>query len=248
MNPIDLEGTAIPLFALPTLEAAAKLREFGEDETAEALESAAVDVMLPPAGEVEPSAFGLLHELGPSRARLYLGRSHVFGYVAPAAPGGGLLEIRHAGNISPDNSLRGNPVVVRLDHLHIAAYPGGGTHHVLFDFAAQHETERGSERLHFAMTSEVGEGEEAAILGLPIFVGLQVGSEGLDFQCRTGARLAEGSYFAVQVPSERKAVWDWAEWAFDMGRGQVVNRGQRSRLLPYNYVAFSVCRPMALAR
>jgi hypothetical protein len=245
----------------------------------------------------------------------------VFGYVAPAAPGGGLLEIRHAGNISPDNSLRGNPVVVRLDHLHIAAYPGGGTHHVLFDFAAQHETERGSERLHFAMTSEVGEGEEAAILGLPIFVGLQVGSEGLDFQCRTvnvrnsgdrtllrflatdafkaglglvatwqpalvplsamavgifdaigdpkrssnvvvqdfhlgldfsasptGARLAEGSYFAVQVPSERKAVWDWAEWAFDMGRGQVVNRGQRSRLLPYNYVAFSVCRPMALAR
>ncbi|MDX6497480.1 MAG: hypothetical protein QOG23_740 [Blastocatellia bacterium] len=66
---------------------------------------------------------------------------------------------------------------------------------------------------------------------------------GLDFtQISTRARLAEGSYIAVQVPELMESVWDWDEWAYSPNKGQIVSRSNSSDLIPYNYVIFSVSR------
>jgi len=66
---------------------------------------------------------------------------------------------------------------------------------------------------------------------------------GLDFGSNpTGARLALGSYLAVQVPESKRAVWDWDEWAYNPSTGQVVQRADKAELLPYNYVVFGVSR------
>ena len=169
--------TRLPLIGnLPPIEAAAKLREIGEDETADALAEAARDA---------PTAYGLLSRLGISH-RAWQYTAHAIGYLAPIdGLASGLMPIRHAANIDPDETLKGTRVKLTLDGLRIADYPGRGMHRILFDFAARNQTSQGPEQLHFNAVYRAAEGEQAAVLGRPIFVGLQVGTEGLFLQCAT---------------------------------------------------------------
>jgi hypothetical protein len=111
--------------------------------------------------------------------------AHAFGYLAPAPPGSDLLPIEHAGNITPDETLRSAKIRITLDALRVADYPGGGMHHVLFDFYAQNQVAGDVQHLHFNATHRVREGEQAGLAGKPIFVGLNVGTEGVAFRCRT---------------------------------------------------------------
>jgi len=249
----------------------------------------------------------------PFQDRPWQHTAHAFGYLAPAPPGSAPLSIQHAGNIAADPSLKNSHVKITLDRLRVAAYPGGGMHRVLFDFYAQNQVPGEVEHLHFNLTCRVHEGEQAASLGYPIFVGLNVGSEGVAFKCftvnvkndqdeaflgfldsdvfkgglklastvqpaiapfsqlalgltksiaarsrnvpvqdfylgldfssvATRARLAEGSYLAVQIPETMQTVWDWSEWTFNRANGQVVNKAESTQLVPYNYLVFSVSR------
>jgi len=209
--------------------------------------------------------------------------AHTFGFLARTAPGSTALPIQHAGNIAADPALKNGRIKITLDRLRVSAYPGGGMHRVLFDFYAQNQVPGEVEHLHFNATRRVREGQQAAILGYPIFVGLNVGSEGVAFKCftinvrndqdeaflgfldsdvfkvglklastaqpaiapfsqmalgltkgiaahnrnvpvqdfylgldfsaiPTRARLAEGSYLAVQIPESQQTVWDWYPW------------------------------------
>ncbi|MEO7682807.1 MAG: hypothetical protein ABIU86_02625 [Gemmatimonadaceae bacterium] len=62
---------------------------------------------------------------------------------------------------------------------------------------------------------------------------------GLDFSnSPTRARLAQGAYIAVQVPSDK---WDWSEWQYDPNTGRILKKGTGDSI-PYNYVVFSVSR------
>lgn len=108
-----------------------------------------------------------------------------YGYLAPAPPGSDPLPIQHAGNIAADPTLKKTRIKITLDRLRVADYPGGSTHRVLFDFYAQNQVPGNVEHLHFNATHRVREGEQAAILGYPIFVGLNVGTEGVAFKCFT---------------------------------------------------------------
>lgn len=169
---------------LPPDVAAAKLREVGEDEIAQALEEAP---------EAAPATFGVLSAFGIGRDRAWQHTAHALGYLAPVSgPQTDLLKIEHAGNIDAHESLKGTQIKLTLDRLRVADYPGRGMHHVLFDFAARNQTGQGAEQLHFHTTCRVREGEQAAIPGRPVFVGLQVGGEGLFLQCATVNVLNEG--------------------------------------------------------
>jgi hypothetical protein len=288
---------------MPPEQAAAKLREVGEDDAAQALET----VHGPDA-----RTFGR-PMWWPFRNRPWQHTAHAFGYLAPAAPGSDPLPIQHAGNIAAEPALKNARIKITLDRLRVADYPGGGTHRVLFDFYAQNQVPGEVEHLHFNATYRVHEGEQAAILGYPIFVGLNVGSEGVAFKCFTvnvrndqdeaflsfldsdvfkaglklastvqpaiapfsqmalaltksiasrsrnvpvqdfylgldfsalpmRARMAEGSYLAVQIPESLQTVWDWGEWVFNPLNGQVVNQADATQLIPYNYLVISVSR------
>jgi hypothetical protein len=56
---------------------------------------------------------------------------------------------------------------------------------VLFDFYAQNQVANDTEHLHFNTTFRARGGQQAAVVGYPIFVGLNVGSDGLAFKCLT---------------------------------------------------------------
>lgn len=107
---------------------------------------------------------------------------------------------RGAGHIEPDRRLRGSAVTIRLDKLRVADYPGTGIHRILFDFYARNALEDGDqEHLHYNATFRAAEGQEAAALGLPIFVDLNVGDLGLAFRCLTVNVANEGSEKALDV-------------------------------------------------
>jgi hypothetical protein len=183
----------------------------------------------------------------------------------------------------------------------------------LFDFYAQNQLKDTVEHLHFNQVYRAHQGEEAAVIGYPIFIGLNVGSEGVAFKCYTvnvknevdeavlnfldgnifqaglklattaqpaiaplagiaigltkmiasrhknvavqdffmgldftnmpfSARLAQGSYIAVQIPEQQRLVWDWRQWAYDPTNMRIVNKNDNKALIPYNYIVFNVSR------
>ena len=173
----DWLGRLPVIGSLPPREAAAKLREIGEDEIAEALASAP---------RAAAATYGLLSRLGISRDRAWSHTAHAIGYLGPVESAeSGLLPIRSAGNIASDEALKGARIKLTLDTVRVADYPGRGMHRILFDFAARNQTDQGPEQLHFNAAYRAAEGERVAVFGRPIFVGLQVGAEGLFLQCAT---------------------------------------------------------------
>ena len=300
------------LGALPPKKAAEKLREAGEDEAAARLQSSQEGL---DDDERKPATrgFGSRRWSWPFSDKPWQHTAHAFGYLAPAPPGTAPQPIQHAGAIAGDPSLRNARVKITLDRLRAANYPGGGTHRVLFDFYAQNQVPGAVEHLHFNAAYRVRQGEQAAIMGYPIFVGLNVGAEGVDFKCftvnvqndddetflsfldsdvfkgglklattvqpaiglvsetaigltraiaqrnrnvpvqdfymgldfsaiATRARLAEGSYIAVQIPDALQTVWRWDEWIYNPDAGQIVNKADPTQSIPYNYLVFSVSR------
>jgi hypothetical protein len=157
-------------------DAVDRLRAIGEIEVADAIAAQMKRTSQPVDQFFGLPAFGL------TGARPWQHGGHVFGFI-PKTLGYGERTILPAGEIRPDVSLRKQRVTVTLDRLAVAEYPGRGTHQIVLDFSGRHISRGGaSEGLHFAVTQRVRDGEQAAVTGLPIFVGLNVGEHGIAFR------------------------------------------------------------------
>lgn len=74
-------------------------------------------------------------------------------------------------------------------------------------------------------------------------VGVKGFNLGLNFgKSLTGYRLAEGSYIAVQIPVKEKSIWQWDQWVYQTMSHLVVNKNNTNRLIPYNYLIFSISK------
>ena len=235
--------------------------------------------------------------------------SHGFGFIPAGASG--RLAIQDVGGVQPEPDLRDARLRISLDGLRVADYPGTGMHRVLFNFFVQNRTDTGVEDVNFNATYRIREGDGAAVLNYPIFVGVSPPETGLVIRCftvnvkndndesfldllesdtfkiglqlvntaqpalaplssfavgmtkaiakrnrnvavqdvqfgldfggtSTGARLAVGSYIAVQMPSAFLRSWRWSDWSYDTSSGQIL--GSADRLLPLNYFVIGVSR------
>jgi hypothetical protein len=233
--------------------------------------------------------------------------SHGFGFIPSGASG--RVAIVPVGEVVPEPALRDQRLRISLDGLRVADYPGSGTHRVLFNFYVQNRTATGAEDVNFNATYRVREGDGAAVLNYPIFVGLCPPETGLVIRCftvnvqndndegfldllesdtfriglhlvetaqpalaplssfavgmtkaiakrnrnvavqdvqlgldfgatSTGARLAAGSYVAVQMPSAFLRSWRWSDWSYDTSSGQILDASDG--LLPLNYFVLGV--------
>jgi hypothetical protein len=168
-----------------------KLAEIGDSEDAQAIAFAAVKRIKPTAKiaevlTVQDAQVDTVVALNKS-IKPYLLATRAFGYIPPNnAAATTLVDLTAASNIAPDMSLKGRAIKITLDRLRIYDYPGKGIHNVLFDFSGRHQAEASNgEDLHFNQTYRAPEGEGASISGVPIFVGLKVGNEGISFAAKT---------------------------------------------------------------
>jgi hypothetical protein len=162
---------------LPSAQAIEKLRELDEIEAADALEAARNKATRKWRDKKET--------WWPFQDKEWQHTAHAFGYLAPTPTGGVLQPVQNAGNVPADTSLMNGRIKITLGQLRVANYPGGSTHHVLLDFYAQNQVSEQTEDLHWNATFRVREGQRAAVLNFPIFVGLNVGREGVTFRCMT---------------------------------------------------------------
>lgn len=138
-------------------------------------------------GATKSVSFGL-----ESAGRPWLNTQHQYGYIAPFVPGERRYHlIKAAGNISADGALRGQRINIRLDHLRVYKYPTSlfnldNIHKILFTFEARNQVENGKEEMvAFNQLYTARAGQDAAVSGQPVFIGLTVGVNGVGFACRT---------------------------------------------------------------
>jgi hypothetical protein len=164
---------------MPPAEIAQKLREIGDDEAAEFYEQqAAIRLQYIPEGIFTP--------------RRWLDTQHQYGFIPSLEVGSERYhKIISATNMLPDHSLEKQRINIRLDWLRVYEYPpplinlGDNIHTILFTFEAQNQVEGGSEPIAFNQTYHARTGQDVAVSGSPIFIGLTVGANGISFLCET---------------------------------------------------------------
>lgn len=125
--------------------------------------------------------------------RPWLNTQHQFGFIPPFKPGEGRYHpINSASNMVADESLKGERLNIRLDYLRVYKYPspllswGDNVHTILFTFEARNQVENGREEaVAFNQQYQARGGQDAAVTGQPVFIGLTVGANGVGFVCQT---------------------------------------------------------------
>jgi hypothetical protein len=113
--------------------------------------------------------------------------AHQYGYIPlRSSEATALQPIQSASAIEPDKTLKNSRINIRIDRLRIYKYPGGGMHNVMLTFAARNQvSDTLAESVSFSQTYRVQEGQLAGIAGYPVFIGLNVGMQGVAFECST---------------------------------------------------------------
>jgi hypothetical protein len=108
--------------------------------------------------------------------------THQFGYVAPSTDRFSPQGIVPVGRIEPDESLVNQRINIHLNYLRVAKYPGSGQHRILFTFKAKNQLDQMPEPISFSQLFRARDNEAIAVVGQPIFIGLNVGQIGAAFQ------------------------------------------------------------------
>ncbi|MGK7874646.1 MAG: hypothetical protein AB4426_15480 [Xenococcaceae cyanobacterium] len=136
--------------------------------------------------EQSKSADELLRFFGLIKQQPWMQATHQFGYIAQRQPRSKEPQgIEYPGAIAADAALKNSRINIRLDRLRVHKYPGGGTHKIMVNFAARNQVADSQETITFSQTYRVAEGQTAGVTGYPIFIGLNVGSQGVAFECFT---------------------------------------------------------------
>ncbi|WP_426131680.1 hypothetical protein [Pararhizobium sp. PWRC1-1] len=103
----------------------------------------------------------------------------------PAVGNTAACDIVNAIGMKADDALKDQPLKISLDVFHVQNYPGMGKHRILCEFSGKNQTQKEAEAMRFALTVAANDKSFAAHIGHPIFVGVNVGKDGLSFEGRT---------------------------------------------------------------
>lgn len=162
-------GPTTPIGDWSADKVARYLREVGDD--------AMGDELVAYQAQHPVGTFGAREVLG-SVFNRFMATTNVCGFLA-AQGTDHLVPVTKA---APDRTLVGTPLRVTFDSLHVAKYPGKGTHTLLFDFALQSQPHQGNAPVyHYNAKFTVADGETAPIHDFPLFHGFPVVDEGIVF-------------------------------------------------------------------
>jgi len=152
----------------------------------------AIQAKLEELGDVDKAVSYSL-ESAARRRRPWLNTQHQYGFIALFTPGEQRYHaITSASNMPADKKLKGQRINIRLDHLRVYQYPkplfnpGYSVHTILFTFEARNQVENDKEEpVAFNQLYEAHIGQDSAVAGQPVFIGLTVGPNGVGFACKT---------------------------------------------------------------
>jgi hypothetical protein len=140
----------------------------------------------------DPEAAKRFHNLGGAGQRLHVPFiKDQWGYTGakvgfiPEGNTKGRSDIQNAIGLEADAGLSNKSLKITLDTFYVENYPGIGQHKILCEFCGNNQTDETAEAMRFALTVSANDGSSAAHHGLPIFVGVNVGSNGISFKGRT---------------------------------------------------------------
>ena len=167
---------------LNTREAITLLTELGDGEAVTELTT-----MLDNNPELEETALEQIPETIKLEKARWRRTEHTFGYIEVNDDGDDFYDIEPATTITPDQSLKGQQVNIKLGSLYTMNYPGWGRHNVLMHFKCKHAKEASTETasIEFEQKFKSKEGEGAGSIGNFIFLGLRVPANGMQFEVKT---------------------------------------------------------------
>lgn len=127
----------------------------------------------------------------------------VIGFI-PAGSAGPRCAILGIGQLRADRSLIGQRIKISLDKFYVDEYPGFGRHNILCEFSGRNQVAGEAEPLKFALRFQADDHDGASIMGVPIFLGLTVGADGIAFEGATvnvSSNKDEALLGALQSPS-----------------------------------------------
>lgn len=136
------------------------------------------DELVPAQIVADHDAYALFQGKAPSR---FVRVASICGFL----PESGTGEMTAVASASGDADLHGKPLDISLVGLHVARYPGRGTHTLLFDFGIEPRTKSGARVFHYSSRFEAKNGETVPVHGFPLFTGLKLSGDGLVFGFRT---------------------------------------------------------------
>lgn len=117
--------------------------------------------------------------LGARRAFMQTGV--ILGYISPENG----ARIRSVSEIEADQALIDQSIKITLDKFYVHSYPGLGEHTIVCEFQGNNQIPGEGEELTFAFNLKARDRSAAGVAGAPIFVGLNVGRDGISFKGRT---------------------------------------------------------------
>lgn len=105
------------------------------------------------------------------------------GFIAPDTRD--VVDVENAVSMEADRALIDQRIKITLDKFFVHQYPGSGVHRVLCEFAGKHQLPGESEEMRFALNTDARDGQAASVNGLPIFMGVTIGPDGISFEGRT---------------------------------------------------------------
>lgn len=115
----------------------------------------------------------------------------VVGFIEPSEDAE--LQIQSASSIQADRTLQGQRIKVTLDRFFVESYPGLGEHIILCEFNGKNQIQPAGEALKFAKKFSANDRSAAAVVNAPVFLGLTVSNDGIEFEGRTINVRSKGS-------------------------------------------------------
>lgn len=102
-----------------------------------------------------------------------------------------IFQSSSASSIQADRTLQGQRIKVTLDRFYVEAYPGLGEHIILCEFNGKNQIRPEGEVLKFAKKLSANDRSAAAVVNAPVFLGLTVFNDGIEFEGAPSMSAAE---------------------------------------------------------